>query len=202
MKLYFVRHGESIANTQSIISNRNLPHPLTDKGRQQAHAFAQQLQSASITRIFTSPILRARETAEILASELNTPLEITDALREYDCGALEGQSYLEHEQDYVRLFTAWRNGNFDSRFDGGESLNDLRARFVPFVQRLTREANAKENFVLVSHGGVLLACLPFVLKNIDHQFALNQPFENTAVVVAESIANDGLVCRSWCGQAL
>jgi 2,3-bisphosphoglycerate-dependent phosphoglycerate mutase len=201
MRLYFVRHGESVANTAGIISNRALPHPLTDKGRQQAQGLAQKLRNESVAKIFSSPILRAKQTAEILAQALDVPLEIADALREYDCGTLEGKSISEHEQDYAQLFAAWRAGKWDSRFDGGESLLDIRARFVPFVEQLMRKATVTDTFVLVSHGGTLLSTLPFVLNNINHAFALQQPFENTAVVVAESTPN-GLVCHSWCGQAL
>ena len=199
MKIYFVRHGESIANTEGIISNRGAPHPLTTKGRQQAQDLARKLSTATITKIFTSPILRARQTAEILAQAFHVPLEIADALREYDCGVLEGQSVREHENDYRKLFQDWQIGRWDSRFEGGESLLDIKARFVPFIDRITHEFSRTDNLVLVSHGGTLLSALPFVLTNVDRTFTLTQNFDNTAVVMAE-ITPEGLVCRSWFDQ--
>jgi len=60
MRLYFIRHGESEANTLQIISNRNLPHAMTETGLRQVFALAGKLHGKSICRIYTSPILRAR----------------------------------------------------------------------------------------------------------------------------------------------
>lgn len=73
-RLILVRHGESEANLQGIISNRTLPHSLTPKGRQQALALAAQLQGLDVSCIYTSPILRARETAGLLSR--NGPIDI------------------------------------------------------------------------------------------------------------------------------
>lgn len=66
MKFYFVRHGESETNVHGIFSNRGYQHPLTKKGIQQAQELVRQLAGASINRIYTSPIMRAVQTAEIL----------------------------------------------------------------------------------------------------------------------------------------
>ena len=173
----------------------------TDKGRLQAQALAQKLQTESITHIYASPILRAAQTAEILAQALGMPYQIADALREYDCGELEGKSYHDHKSDYVRLFTKWLIGKWDSRFEGGESLLDIRARFVPFIEQLIRESSATDHIALISHGGTLLGTLPTLLKNVDHKFALTHPFENADIVIAESTP-DGLVCSSWCNHTL
>jgi probable phosphoglycerate mutase len=91
MKITFTRHGQSLANTLQIISNRDLPHPLTDLGRQQAEALSQTLSRTRFERIYTSPVPRAVETGQILSERLNSPLRIEPALREYDCGELEGR---------------------------------------------------------------------------------------------------------------
>jgi probable phosphoglycerate mutase len=207
MKLYFARHGESQANTQLIISNRDLPHGLTDKGRQQAAELARKLEGVPFAKIYTSPILRAVQTAEIVARELRPDLEgfegieTTDALREFDCGEWEGQSLQPHWDDYLRLFQDWQAGQWDSHFPGGESLLDIRARFVPFIERITCEHGEADNVLLVSHGGTLLGLLPTVLTNVDHAFGYSHHLANTDIVVAETRPT-GLVCVSWCGQAL
>jgi broad specificity phosphatase PhoE len=204
MRLYFVRHGESEANTLGIISNRGLMYGLTDAGRQQAAALAARLKDIRFARIYSSPLLRAVETAEILAREFRPDLrglEITDALREYDCGSLEGQSFQAHWDDYIRLFRDWQAGQWGSRFEGGESLLDIQARFVPFIERITRECGETDNILLVSHGGTLLGALPIVLKNIDHAFAYGHHLGNTAVILAEA-RPEGLACLAWCDAAL
>ncbi|HUE99260.1 MAG TPA: histidine phosphatase family protein [Anaerolineales bacterium] len=67
MKLYFVQHGESEANILHVISNRESPFRLTPRGRHQANTLAGNLRDVPVTAIFSSPIRRARETAEILS---------------------------------------------------------------------------------------------------------------------------------------
>jgi probable phosphoglycerate mutase len=213
MKLYFARHGESEANTLGIISNRGLMYGLTDTGRQQAAALAARLKDIRFASIYASPLLRAIQTAEILARELapfappgtqsgagDEGFEIADALREFDCGVLEDQPFPPHLDDYLRLFRDWQAGKWDRHFEGGESLLDIQARFIPFIERLTREHGPADNLLLVSHGGVLLSALPILLTNVDHAFAYEHiHFGNTEMVIAESTPG-GWVCRSWCGK--
>lgn len=201
MKLYFVRHGESEANTQHIISNRGLQHGLTDAGRQQAAALVARLKNVRFAQIYSSPLLRAMQTAEIVSRELGVPCEVADALCEFDCGALEGESTRAHGDDYRRLFLDWQAGRWDSRFEGGESLLDVQARFVPFIERMTREHGESDNILLVSHGGTLLGVLPILFTNIDHTFVFAHPPGNTDVVIAEA-RPERLVCLAWCGAAL
>ncbi|MFO7662130.1 MAG: histidine phosphatase family protein, partial [Chloroflexota bacterium] len=76
MKLIFARHGESLANILHEISNRGLKHPLTSNGREQAAALAQALAFRSLDHIYTSPILRAIETAVIVAHRLGVEYEV------------------------------------------------------------------------------------------------------------------------------
>ena len=70
MRLYFVRHGESEANILRIISNRGYRYGLTTRGQQQAVTLAQHLQHVPISGIFSSPLRRAVETADILSRAL------------------------------------------------------------------------------------------------------------------------------------
>src|SRR5688572_30206547 len=90
MQFYFVRHGESEANVLRVFSNRDLPHALTPKGRQQAETLAASLADRSVRHVYTSPIRRAIESTNILAHSLGLAFTIADELREYDCGVLEG----------------------------------------------------------------------------------------------------------------
>src|SRR5215510_3422657 len=92
MKIYFARHGESEANLLHEFSNRGVKHGLTQKGRAQAAELAVELAAKPILRIYSSPLLRATQTAGILAEALGLEVEVTDALREYDCGVLEGRA--------------------------------------------------------------------------------------------------------------
>jgi broad specificity phosphatase PhoE len=190
MRIYITRHGESEANIFHIISNRELPHPLTEKGRLQATALAEKLRGKSIIRIYTSPIRRARETAEILSAELGVPMECVDALREPDCGVLEGRgdeaAWKEH--DYWK--ESWFFGREeDSGPQGGETCQDVRRRLAGFIAELiNRFGETESEFLLVTHGALLLYGLPGVLTDIDNQFVLEHGLGYTLLISTEVLA--------------
>ncbi len=200
MKLYFVRHGESEANVLHEVSNRGFKHPLTEKGRQQALALAQNLRGIPVARLFTSPLMRAVQTAEILAETCGVPLEITDALREYDCGVLEGRSDDECWRMHSAQRESWLNDHrWEQRHEGGESFFDIRDRFVPFIEGLMQEYRATQaNLILVGHGGTYFCMLPLILNNVGFDRVSELGFPNTGAVIAEWTPG-GLTCLSWCG---
>jgi broad specificity phosphatase PhoE len=203
MKLFFTRHGESLANTLHTISNRDLPHPLTPKGQEQARALATSLMDKGISRIYASPVPRAAETAEIVSGILSAPMTITDALREYDCGFLEGrgdeEAWIIHQQ-FIRDWLAGRRR--EECPPGGETFIDIRNRFVPFIENLVKNfGGSDENLLLVTHGGMLLQGLPHVLTNVDFPIARTLPLDNTIIITVEP-SQDGLVCRAWGDQVL
>ncbi len=74
MRLYFVRHGESEANLARQFSNRGFKHPLTPRGVTQATELAARLAGQGIAQIYTSPLQRAAQTAEILAEAWDLPV--------------------------------------------------------------------------------------------------------------------------------
>jgi probable phosphoglycerate mutase len=198
MKLYFIRHGESEANVLREISNRGLKHGLTAKGRQQASTLAAKLKGSAITKVYASPLLRAQQTAEILSGALGVGYEISDALREYDCGILEGRSDQEAWDMHHAVSTDWfTNKKWDRHVEGGESFLDIKARFVPFVEQLIQQPDLSADIALVGHGGTFISMLPLVLYNIDHSFTLENGMTNTGYVLAEATA-DGLRCAEWC----
>ena len=144
-----------------------------------------------------SPLLRAVQTAEILSHDLGIPYETTDALREYDCGILEGRSDAASWELYEAINTAWMQRQWEKRIEGGESFLDIKARFIPFVTHLIKEyGQTSEQVVLVGHGGLYRCMLPVVLDNIDCAFANTHPMSNTGYVVAE-VCPEGVLCRSW-----
>jgi broad specificity phosphatase PhoE len=199
MRLYFARHGQSEANVLRVISNRELVHPLTELGRQQAAELAQALASISITKIYSSPLLRARQTAEIVAAVLSVPIEIADALREPDCGIAEGRSDAAAWEAHRRAWAEWLDErHYDYRIEGGESFNDLRARFMPFIDRLWHERDTADHVLLISHGELLIMMLSVLLANAADVFAEPRSIPNTGTIVVERQAA-GWMCVDWCG---
>lgn len=198
MKLHFTRHGESLANTLRIISNRDLPHALTAKGRAQARRLAKSLEATPLTHIYTSPVLRARQTADIVGRALHLPVEVAEGLKEYDCGILEGRgddaAWALHRQ-FAQDWLAGRSRA--SAPPGGESFLDIQQRVGAFLSGLAAQFNGRQAEVLcVSHGGTLLFGLLELFSNVDVAFIQKNGFPHTSIIIAEW--RDGrLICARW-----
>jgi 2,3-bisphosphoglycerate-dependent phosphoglycerate mutase len=202
MRLIFARHGESEANVLQIISNRDLPHSLTQKGRTQAQALAERLAERRVVALYASPILRAQQTARIIADRLGLPVNTAKALSEIDCGIMEGRGDEAAWQAHQDVVAAWDTGTYERRIEGGECFNEVKARFGPFVQELIEQfAYIDGDVVLISHGSLLHHMLPLVLTNIDRNFTTQVPLGNCVYVVA--VPNQAqLVCEQWAEKRL
>jgi probable phosphoglycerate mutase len=195
MKLYFVRHGESEANTRHVISNRDSPFGLTLAGKQQAMTLAARLRDVSFNGIFSSPVRRARETAEILSGVFHLPYQITEALREYDCGILEEKSDEESWRLHREIAEDWTlHHNYERKPEGGECFLDIQKRFLPFIESL-KDGNGSP-ILLVGHGGLFQLMLPLVLRDIDNEFVRSHGIRHTECVIAEYLSRE-FVCRQW-----
>jgi broad specificity phosphatase PhoE len=198
VKIYFVRHGESEANILNVFSNRDLPHALTELGKEQVTTLAQRLKSDTFLAIYSSPILRAVQSSAILSDRLGVPYETTDALLEYDVGIYEGRSDEEGWKRYAEVLDEWFvHRNWDASVGEGESLNDIRDRFVPFIETLKgRYGNEQGSIILVGHGGTYRCMLPLVLSNVDFSFSMDNTIGHTSYVLAD-LRGDDLVCLRW-----
>jgi broad specificity phosphatase PhoE len=203
MKIIFARHGESQVNIQHILSNRSLTHGLTSRGREQAVILADHLNVMSITHIYTSPVLRAVETGAIVDQRLGLGFLAVDALREYDCGILEGRSDEAAWQQWQELYDAWVfNHRYEERIEGGESFSDVRRRFVQFIDELLANyAGTPVEILCISHGGIYTMMLPLVMQNVDHEMITKYDFSYTSCIIAE-YKKEGSVCVEWNGHPL
>jgi probable phosphoglycerate mutase len=200
MRFYFVRHGQSEANVINQFSNQNFEiHPLTETGVGQAQALADKLREEQFTCIYASPMLRARQTAEILNVPHKLNVQVTPALREHDAGDLEGRADREAWEQYTQLIETWRANDQDARITNGESFNDLHERFMPFVTEVAETYSGSDaQIVFVGHAGIFHLMLPQLMKNLSYEFTRQHVLSNTGVVIAEY--RDGeLVCVEWNG---
>lgn len=202
MNLYFVRHGESEANLLREFSNRGHKHGLTPEGRRQAEILAGGFRALPIARVYTSPLLRAHETAKILGTACQVPVEPTGALGEFDCGMLESRSDTASWKLYEEIVADWLvHGRYERRFKGGESFRDMEKRFLPFLERVVQGYGDPNNHVvLVGHGGLYRCMLPLVLPNISPEYAREHPIPYAGTVIA-GWQIDGLRCLDWCGHS-
>src|SRR6185295_3701231 len=96
----------------------------------------ERLRDEGITHLYSSPVLRARQTAEILSARLGCRVNLTHSLREFDVGRFEGTSDPQGWAEYREVVAAWATGDTQRRIDQGESMDDIRLRFVPFLREL------------------------------------------------------------------
>lgn len=155
MKLYVVRHGESIGNIkQGFISGRTDTEGLTEKGRKQIVRSAWNLQSSNIEHIYSSPVARAHESATIIHSLLGGKMHCAKWLSELDHGIFEGHYWWEVID---KIPVAWRKNREDYHSaypGGGESMKDLGARVSKGIQNLLSNHSKGDTIVLVTHQAV------------------------------------------------
>jgi len=203
MRIFFVRHGESEANTQRIFSNTGWKHQLTKLGRQQAEALAESLSSRGITEIFTSPIMRASESAEIVGARLNVAVKTAPALAEWDVGIYEDRPHDEGMAAYAQVEKKWLAGQLDARLPKGESCAEIHSRFTPFIDQLIEKYGQVDRaaLVLMGHGGTYRHALPKILRNISPEYAMAHGLSNTAYVEAE-MRDGALFCVRWTDEVM
>jgi broad specificity phosphatase PhoE len=151
-----VRHGATPWNREGLVQGWT-DIPLSDEGRRQASRAAEALLAHRVTRILTSDLQRARETADIIGARLGVTVESHDGLREYNCGRWEGRPYLAIRSEEREAFWGWFNDP-DVPTPGGESMRQAAKRAVPVLEAAATAdaAGGADTGVLlvVGHGGI------------------------------------------------
>lgn len=150
MTLLLARHGECTAS--GTYCGRT-DAPLTGKGRRQAAALARLIAAYPIRACFTSPLLRARETARIALNGRDLPLSADDRLREVDFGAWEGLTYAEIERGWPQLIPTWLSDPSLVDIPAGEPFSSLRRRVRAFLSEHARVSD--DHVLIIAHGGPL-----------------------------------------------
>lgn len=146
MILYVARHGETDFNREGRYQGQ-LESSLTAEGMQQAQALAQALRRENIARVVSSPLGRCVKTAQAVADARGVPVETDARLLEIHHGSWQGRLRGEIERAEPQLIDTWRHSPGDVRFEGGESLADVAARFESFAATL----DGNTDVVLVTH---------------------------------------------------
>ena len=129
MHILIVRHGQSTGNLNRIFQGQG-PFPLTDKGKIQAVLVAKELKDKyeSIDCIYSSDLVRAKESTEIIANILGiTEVNFVEGFREHNCGILEGKIFTE---ELMEKYLAPWNKDHDLRIPEGESRNEMNNRII------------------------------------------------------------------------
>lgn len=148
-RLVLVRHGATTHSPEKRFSGRN-ELPLSPDGRAQAAALAVRATSfGAVSAIVSSPLLRTRQTAEMLAGALGLPVSTDGELAEVDFGAWEGLTFGEAQQRDAAQLTAWL-GSPDIAPPGGESFTTLAIR-VSRARDTILAAHPGQTVIVVTH---------------------------------------------------
>ena len=163
-KLVIVRHGESVWNKENRFTGW-IDMPLSEKGEQEAHEAGEKLKGMHFDYGFTSVLIRAIKTYEIIAevAGINIPLEKDKALNERMYGDLQGQNKDELRQKYgPEQVQIWRR-SYDVPPPNGESLKDTAERVLPYyhakIEPLLKDG---KNVLVVAHGNSLRAFVMYI----------------------------------------
>ena len=152
--IYLARHGESdwnAANRFQGLSDR----PLTELGRRQAEALADELAAAAApSAIYSSPLRRAFETAAIVGARTGLDPRPVDDLREVDVGGWAGLSRADVQSRFPDAFRRWLDGG--EGWEDGETYADMSARVLAALAAIAR-SHPEEQVLVVSHGGPIRA---------------------------------------------
>ncbi len=161
-QIIFLRHGQAKNNTERILAGRTEGVPLTDTGIKQAEHTAQLLEHMNISTIYSSPIQRAKHTAEIAAKHNSLDLTIDDRLIELDMGKFTGMPYDEIFNSHGNVFMKFYNGELEIAHNGVETFSDVKKRILGIVDHII-EKHPDENVLLVTHMDPIKAMLSTVI---------------------------------------
>jgi len=151
--IFLVRHGES-ALSGSFCGSTD--PPLTSRGRMQAQRAARRLSRFSIDVFYSSPLLRALQTALVIERQAGVSPTTRSSLREIHFGAWEGMRFEEIRDKWPRLAERWAKDPMTARIPGAEPFASLRRRIKRFLWS-TRIRFLERNVLIVAHGGPLSA---------------------------------------------
>lgn len=174
VNLYLIRHGRQ--NSKLC----NVDVELSSEGMFQAELLRDRLKNYEIDALYSSNLLRARQTAEIINKALWLPIKIREEIKEISFGDMEGKSdeyndtnFYEFKQEQLKLLE-------DMPYPGGESGTSVYERAMPVIEELVQSGS--KNIVIVTHGGTIRALLAALFgKNQARRFLFAVSLENTSI---------------------
>ena len=184
-RLYLVRHAQTAWNEENRIQGRS-DQPLNGVGRTQAQRLGVRFASRHVAGIFTSHLVRRRATAQAVADGNGhgaAPVIETN-LAEMHLGAWEGLTPAEVDARFGNAYQQWRQSPSSVRIPDAEPMSAFRARVRRIFSRLTGQMG-QEEYVVVSHGGVIAAVLADVLGADYDRLLRRLRLDNAGVTAIE-----------------
>ena len=196
MKIYLIRHGESLANLGLVSADFSMDNQnsLSQKGENQIQAIIPSFQNCNIMRIFSSPMERAVKSAEILQSGLvNKPkIMIDNRLKEIDYGIYTDDRDNPEMQNIAKKQIA---GDQEIRFGGGENMREILERFLGFLVDTYKE-NQNDEIIVFSHSR-LLSIVSKKIEELCQKKSRKLQMDNASIIEVELNNNEINILKTY-----
>lgn len=170
MKFYLLRHGQTRWNIEGKIQGKT-DIPLNETGMEQAECLADAMAACRVRALFSSPLLRARQTADIVADQTGLGVSVLPELKEVDFGLWEGRTWKEIEENYPEDYKKWEKNPARAAPTGGEPRRSCMERSRSAVEQMlvTVDALGGGDVCIVAHGGILVYIIDYLLRNQEEK---------------------------------
>ena len=175
--LYIIRHGKTDWNTRYKLQGRT-DIPLNEEGRRMAGQAALEYRDTPFDICFCSPLVRARETAEILLRGRNVPLEFDDRLQEMSFGSYEGMENLFSKPDCPLYAFFGDPARYTGAPGGAESLDSLLERTGAFLREKALPLHEQGKSVLIVGHGAMNSSIVCQIRGLERKDFWSEPIEN------------------------
>lgn len=187
--LYLVRHGSTPANEHKprILQGSGVDHGLSELGRRQARQVADWFRTVPVDLVYTSPLIRAFETAQMIGEAVKRIPQKVPELVEVNVGHWERQTWDQIKVEYPEEYARFHTDCCHHGYLGGETYGDVQRRVVPVFSRLLEQHSGK-SIAIIAHSTVNTVYLASLLK-LETKLARKLPQENCAVNVIRVVDN-------------
>lgn len=186
VRIFLMRHGVTEWN-KSFRYQGSSDVPLSDEGRGQAAMLGLRMSCVEPAKVFSSPLVRAYETARIVMgeNERDVPIEKMDDLREISFGAWEGKTVSEVLEEDGETLEAWRSSPFGVTPKGGEPIEEVAKRSRRMADFLRKTCVPGEAAFVFGHGAILRSLLAAMLDIGDIGVLWRMRLDNCSVTVVD-----------------
>ena len=151
-KLFLLRHGETLANLEQRYQGQG-DSPLSELGVSEAGELAGALKKEQFSAVYSSPLIRSFDTANIIADQHTVSVEKLPGLVERYYGEWEGLSFEEIKKKYPKVYESWLENPGRTDIPGAERLEDLQKRGVKALEQIIKK-HRDQTICIVGHGGI------------------------------------------------
>lgn len=181
LRIYFMRHGETVWNTERRYQGMT-DIELSETGRRQAEIAATRFRNIKIDKIYSSPLKRAMETARPIAEEKGLEINAEENFREIHFGEWEGMTVPDLRAKYGEAYDNFIREPHNYGFPGEGNIDNVIKRLKPGIDRILQ--NDDGNVLIVSHGGIIRLMIMYIM-GLDNSWFTKTWIDNTAISIIE-----------------